>query len=185
MHASFYFKNFILGSLAVLLSFLFLGAAFLAVGQQVTTREREEALSNNSMETARLASAYALSGDLSDWGLRMVISSIARSSDTHCFLTDAGGTVISCSDMDLRCPHIGRTVSLAFLTDTGEGGYRYGLGTLDGFSPTAAMSPSGPSPARRASRSATCSSPPVPTASPICGTASSPPFSSRRRRFCS
>ena len=133
MHASFYFKNFILGALAVLLSFLFLGAAFLAVGQQVTTREREETLSNNSMETARLASAYALSGDLSDWGLRMVISSIARSSDTHCFLTDAGGMVVSCSDMDLRCPHIGTTISPFFLTDIGEEGYRYGLGTLGDF----------------------------------------------------
>lgn len=132
MH-SFYFKNFISASFAVMLSFIFLGSAFIGLGQNVTLRERRENLDNNSLELSKLASAYALSGGLGDLSLRMSLSSISQVTGNHCFICDTDGLIISCSDMELNCEHIGKRIDKS-VTGQMIGGESYSAITnLSGF----------------------------------------------------
>ena len=132
MH-TFYFKNFMLASLAMMLCFIILGASFIALGRNVTIQERRGAMESNADEVARLASAYSRSGDLSDWDLRLLLSALEQSTGNHCFLCDGEGTVVSCSDGMTDCPHIGESAA-ALLGKTDENGRYSGVITpLDGL----------------------------------------------------
>lgn len=131
MH-SFYFKNFIIAALAVMFSFIFLGAAFIGIGQRMTLRERRETLDNNARELARLSSAYTLDGELSDLSLRIVLTAISRVSGNHCFLCDRDGIVISCSDTEINCGHIGRSVDGQIIDCMSAGGGYSAITSLGG-----------------------------------------------------
>ena len=132
MH-SYYFKNFILSAGMVMLSFIVLGAAFIGIGRNVTVSERRAGIKSNAVELSRLASAYSREGGIGDWDLRISLSSIAKSTGNHCFICSENGTVVSCSDMDFSCGHIGRVIPESIISAAGtEDGYS-GLTTLDGF----------------------------------------------------
>ena len=107
---SYYFKNFITVAALVLLSFLILSASFVLVGRTYALRERRETIEGNAIELSRLASAYARDGSLEDWNFRIMLTAIARSTGNLCFVTDDGGTVVTCSDAEPNCAHIGKTV---------------------------------------------------------------------------
>lgn len=132
MH-SFYFKNFIIAALAVMLSFIFLGAAFVGVGQRMTLRERRETLDTNARELARLSSAYTLDGELTDLSLRIVLTAISRVSGNHCFLCDAQGLIVSCSDTEINCGHIGKSVDGQIIAQMGAGGGYSAITSLGGL----------------------------------------------------
>ena len=108
---SIYFKNFITTAAMVLLSFLMLGSAFVFLGRTYVISSHRESMDANAVEAAHVASALSRDSSLNDWKLRMTISSMALSTGNHIFITDTSGSVVSCSDMDVASPYIGRRVS--------------------------------------------------------------------------
>ena len=127
---SYYFKNFITVAALVLLSFLILSASFVLVGRNYALRERRETIESNAIELSRLASAYARDGSLEDWNFRITLSTVARSTGNLCFVTDGEGTVVTCSDAEPNCAHIGKAVPAAVLKDLQEKNYYSGLSSL-------------------------------------------------------
>ena len=129
---SIYFKNFLINALMVLLSFLILGMAFVFLGRSFIINEKKDALTTNAEAIVRSASAYSKEDDLDDLDLRMLIASVSMVTGNQVFITDTEGTVVSCSDMELACPHIGRTVDAQTIAAIGTDGYDQ-LTTLGNF----------------------------------------------------
>ena len=129
---SYYFKNFRLVALLVMLSFIVLGAIFVSIGRNYMLRERRSELESNAGELSRLAGAYARSEDLDSWEFRITLSAVAQSTGSHCFITDENGTVMVCSDRDLSCGHVGRSVGTSLLSGARQGRVT-ALTKLDGF----------------------------------------------------
>ena len=130
---SFYFKNFIIAAGMVMLSFIILGAIFVGIGRNYMLRDRQKAIEENAYELSRLTSAYARDGALDDWSYRMTLTAIASSTGNHCFITDAQGVIIVCSDAAQDCGHLDAQMPadvLATLTATGS---YSGLTKLGGF----------------------------------------------------
>ena len=130
---SFYFKNFIFVAGLVMLSFIILGASFVLFGRNYMLRERQESITENAIEVSRLASAYSQDGTLTDWDFRIVLSSIAQSTGNHCFVARSDGTILTCSDSELRCRHIGQHISQDVLTALETSGYYTALTQLGGL----------------------------------------------------
>lgn len=127
---SYYFKNFMTVAALVLLSFVILSASFVLVGRNYALRERRETIESNVIELSRLASAYAQDGSLEDWNFRITLSTVARSTGNLCFVTDSCGTVVTCSDAEPNCSHIGKTVPESVLESLREKNYYSGLSVL-------------------------------------------------------
>lgn len=130
---SFYFKNFIFGSSLVMLSFIIFGAAFFGLGRNYMLSERRDSIESNVSELSRLSSAYARGGSLSDWELRIVLSTIAQSTGNHCFISDTEGTVVNCSDTDFNCEHLGKTLDSSVMGSLRSAGAYSALSKLGGF----------------------------------------------------
>ena len=127
---SYYFKNFMMIAVLVLLSFLILSAAFVLVGRNYALRERRETIESNAIELSRLASAYAQDGSLEDWNFRITLSTVARSTGNLCFVTDGDGVVVTCSDAEPNCAHIGQSIPAGVLSGLREKNYFSGLTAL-------------------------------------------------------
>ena len=132
---SYYFKNFLLVTILVMLAFVILGATFVGIGRNYMLRERKGSLESNAVELSRMASAYLRDGTLEEWDFRIMLSSIARSTGNHCFVTDGDGTVITCSDTELLCGHIGKRISGQAMEDLHRQGYYSGMSSLNDFYP--------------------------------------------------
>jgi signal transduction histidine kinase len=108
---SIYFKNFISTAAMVLLSFVILGSAFIFIGRSYVISSHRGNMSSNAGEVVRIASALTRDGELNSWALRMTISSMASTTGNQIFITDSDGVVVSCSDMDIASPYIGKHIS--------------------------------------------------------------------------
>ena len=123
MH-SYFFKNFIMAALLLLLSFIVFGASFLGLGRAYMQTERQDNLETNAEEISLLATAYSRTGYLDDLSFRMVLSTLSNTSGATYIISDLDGQVISCSDEEFRCPHLGKNVnSEALLSLSGTGRY--------------------------------------------------------------
>ena len=129
---SIYFKNFCTTATLVLLCFLFLGASFTLLGRSFVIDANQEGLNTCAQETVRTARAFG-DGDLTSWDLRMNLSAMARITGDHIFLTNAEGWVVSCSDTDLSCGHIGQCIDPSVLATAESAGKYSQLTTLGGF----------------------------------------------------
>lgn len=125
---SMYFKNFLIMAGMLLLSFAVLTGAFAGIGKSYFVNERKESMLNNADAVAKTARALGVESSLMGWEIRMSISSVSRSTGNHIFISDPDGVVISCSDMEMVCPHIGQKVSGAVISSLSQDG------TLDLFS---------------------------------------------------
>lgn len=133
---SFFAKNFILAAGLVILSFVVLGSVFVGFGRNYMLGEQVAGVEANAEELQLLAQAYSHAGDISDWDFRIILSSIAKSTATHCFVSNADGVIVSCSDMKLGCEHIGQHIGQSVMKALERNG-RYGqYTTLDGFYPS-------------------------------------------------
>ena len=133
MRSSYYFKNFILVAGVVMLAFIILGAIFVGIGRNYMLQERRDEIESNAIELSRLASAYSRDGSLEDMDFRVMLSSIARSTGNHCFVTNLDGVITTCSDTELVCSHIGREVGAAVMDEMRGKGYYSGMASLDGL----------------------------------------------------
>jgi len=135
--SSIYFKNFIATAALVIVSFVMLGSAFVFLGRSCLINEYRGKMDRNADEVVRSASAIAIgdgiSGWVTGWDLRMLITSLASSSGNHIFITSENGMVLLCSDLQLNSPLIGKQLSdnvMSLLTAKGSIDQ---LTNLDGF----------------------------------------------------
>ena len=133
---SIYFKNFISTAAMVLLSFVMLGSAFIFIGRRYVINAHRDSMDANASEVVRTASALTRDGDLNSWTLRMTISSMSLSTGNHIFITDSGGIVVSCSDMDVASPYIGKRIDAGYIYQLETNGSLDALTDLGGFYPT-------------------------------------------------
>ena len=92
----------------LLVSFLLLGTAFSAFTYRYARNEKRAAMRAAETETIRLVTAYRWAGtELSDLELRMALSGLANTSGFHMLLCSRDGTVVSCSDREFNCGHLG------------------------------------------------------------------------------
>lgn len=111
---SIYFKNFMATATVVIVSFLVLGMAFVFMGRYFVISDARDNMEANAEEIAR--AARSLSGEnLDDWDMRMTLSMLSQGTGNHIFLCDEQGYVVSCSDMNLACEHMGRRVPAQYL----------------------------------------------------------------------
>lgn len=136
MRGKFYTRIFLPLSSFIIVAFVLLVLVFIGIGGRYMLQERQESLENNAIEITRLSSVALRSGELdtlSEWNFRVVISSIARSTGNHCFITDADGTVVLCSDDDLGCGHVGRQIGGGVMETLAADESYSGLTTLGDF----------------------------------------------------
>lgn len=130
---SFYFKNFIFGSMLIMLSFIIFGVAFFGLGRSFMLSERRDSIESNVSELCHLSTAYIRDGGLGDWELRIVLSTISQSTGNHCFISDAAGTVVNCSDTDFNCDHLGRVLDSSVMDSLHSAGSFSSMSRLGGF----------------------------------------------------
>ena len=117
----------------VMFSFLILGTAFVFLGRSYVISEYRDNMVSNAEEVSHAAQALVRDGELSNWDLRMVISTLAQSTGNHIFITDTDGTIVSCSCRNIACEHLGRTVGSAQLTQLRSDGKLNLITNLGGF----------------------------------------------------
>ena len=130
---SIYFKNFAATAVMVMFSFLILGTAFVFLGRSYVISEYRDNMVSNAEEVSHAAQALVRDGELSNWDLRMVISTLAQSTGNHIFITDTDGTIVSCSCRNIACEHLGRSVGSAQLTQLRSDGKFNLITNLGGF----------------------------------------------------
>lgn len=130
---SIYFKNFMATATIVLVSFLMIGVAFVFIGSDFVITDARENLAANAQEVSRVASAVSEEAELESWDIRMTISMLGQGTGSHIFLCDHQGYVVSCSDRELVCKHIGCKVPDGYLNLVKADGYLNQLTSMDGL----------------------------------------------------
>ena len=114
---SIYLRNFTATAVLVLTCFLLVAFSCVSIGRIYLIREYKSTMDNSAQEVARAAEAISQTDSLNSWLLGMSISSLARSTGNGILITDAGGTVVCCSDRAPTCEHIGRQVPLELISE--------------------------------------------------------------------
>ncbi len=108
---SLFFKNFSLIALLVVFSFTILGASFVILGRSFAVSEKKKNISQIADAVADTASVFSESGMIRDWNFRLILRTVAQSSDTEIFLTDINGLIFSSSEFDADSTKVGKQVS--------------------------------------------------------------------------
>ncbi len=132
---SIYFRNFLATAILVFSCFLILGIAFFFLGRGYLINDTQERLNANADEVVRTASALSRQENLESLNLRVTISSLANSTKSHIFITDAGGTVVSCSDNTFFCEHLYRQIDESIIRGLSTDGSIDKFSSLNGFYP--------------------------------------------------
>ncbi len=133
MKRGIFFKNFLVTACMFAVCFIVFGVTMLMMGRAFLVREQEKRLFESADEVTFLAEVVSLQDDLNSLELRMSLAAMSRSSDTHIFLCDASGEVITSSDTARVSPYIGRTLSDGVLAQVAGREEYETVGTLDGF----------------------------------------------------
>lgn len=128
-----FFKNFIATAGMVLVSFLILSTAFILLGRTYLIKDKRDSLVVNAEEIARSASVFTYADGLYALDLRMLLASVARVSKNHIFICDENGYVISCSDMEIQCEHLGKRMNTTVINTVNTTGEYSNLTDLGGF----------------------------------------------------
>ena len=119
---SIYLRSFAATAATVTMCFLIIALSFVGIGRSYVISEYRESMEHTAQEVARMAMAVSHGDSLSSWLLGMSISSIAEATGDHVFITDAEGTVLTCSDRAPVCEHLGMRVSEETLVSVREAG---------------------------------------------------------------
>ena len=133
MRTSVFFRNLAATISIVLLSFILLGASFVSFSYRSLMGEKREAMAQTAAEVQSTLSAYHLEWSLSDFEVRMILSIISNSSGYQILLSDPAGTIVSCSDKEIICDHIGQQISSDVLKIISERNEFSGHGSLGGL----------------------------------------------------
>ena len=132
---SVYFRNFFITAALVFGCFLIVSLSFFFLGRRYLISEARLEISANADEVIRAATALSREESLGSWNLRMTISTIAGSTNKHIILCDQNGVVVSCSDMNLNCPHIGTMLDPVIVLELAESKMLDQQSSLNGFYP--------------------------------------------------
>ena len=112
MKRSIYARNFLTMAVIVLLSFLLLGGAFSAISYRFAINDQRAAMSNTAHEALNFVETQTryTTSDISSIEVRMGISMISRASGFDVIIANINGDIVSCSDKNLICPHMGLTI---------------------------------------------------------------------------
>ena len=130
---SIYQRNFVATATLVAVFYLIIAVSFVGIGRGYVLNEYEETMKNSAEEVSRIASAILENDSLSSWSLSMSLSSIAKSTGNHVFVTNADGVVVSCSDRAIICEHLGRQIPQTVLEQTEAVGLYSQISNLDGL----------------------------------------------------
>lgn len=109
---SVYLKNFIMTAMMVVISFFIMATSIVILARAFAFEQKRESIDLSAGEVSKAASAfYEENHDLNAWYMRLILSSLSKSTGNHIFITDPSGLVISSSDMEIVSPYIGRQVS--------------------------------------------------------------------------
>ena len=95
----------------VIFSFIVLAMSFVILGRAFALNEKRESIAINAEEAASAAAALSNNGNLTGWYLRLLISSISRSTGNHILISDTNGIIVSCSDKEIVSPYIGKKIN--------------------------------------------------------------------------
>lgn len=116
----------------VVVSFFVLGASIVIIGRSFALNQKREEIALGATEVSKAASAFLEeNNDLNAWYLRLIISSLAKSTGNHIFITDIHGSIMSSSDMDVVSPYIGKQISPLVMEELYRTGRFQRLTTLD------------------------------------------------------
>ena len=118
---SIYLRSFAATAATVAMCFLIVALSFVGIGRNYVINEYRNNMENTAREVGRMASAVARSDSLSGWVLSMSISSVAKATGDHVFITDDQGKVLTCSDRAPVCEHLGRVVPAETLKAAASG----------------------------------------------------------------
>lgn len=107
---SIYFRSFVTTVSIVLAAMIVLGFTFSVISYRYVVQEKQDMLTSTADEATRIVSAYNLEWQLSDFEVRMAVSTVSSVSGFHIIVCDTSGTVMSCSDREIHCKHIGESI---------------------------------------------------------------------------
>lgn len=115
---SVYLKNFVMTAMMVVISFFILGTSIVILARSFAFEQKRESIAVSATEVSKAASAfYEESRDLNAWYMRLILSSLAKSTGNHIFITDVSGLVVTSSDMEIISPYIGRQVNIRVMEE--------------------------------------------------------------------
>lgn len=117
----------------VVISFFILGTSIVMLGRSFALNQKRDSIALSASEISKAASAFCENGDPNAWYLRLIISSLARSTGNHIFITDIQGIVVSSSDMDVVSPYIGKQINISVMEQLYKTGKFQQLTTLGNF----------------------------------------------------
>ncbi len=130
---SIYFKNFMATATIVLVSFLLIGIAFVFIGSSFVINDARDNMKANTAEIIRITSGVKDEADLESWDIRMTVSMLSQGTGNHILLCDGRGRVLSCSDKQLACPHMGSQIPEDYLQLLDQEGDLNQLTDLGGY----------------------------------------------------
>ena len=113
---SIFFRNFITTAVVLLVCFAVLGAVVTTFTFRHVIDEKTEEMVSDVQRASRMLSAYSTEWNMAGLEFRAVISWLSDTTGFHMIVCGRDGTVLSCSDRERDCEHIGRHVS-AFVTE--------------------------------------------------------------------
>lgn len=130
---SIYIKNFTITAILVVLSFFILGASFVVLGRGFALNETKEGIALSAEEVSKSAGAFMDSNELSCWNLRLIISTVAKSTGNQIFITDENGIIVSTSETDIISENIGKRLTDSVMSELQEFGEIREMTTLGNF----------------------------------------------------
>ena len=130
---SIYFKNFMATATIVLVSFLLIGIAFVFIGSGFVINDARDNIASNAAEISRIVSSVKDESELESWDVRMAISMLSQGNGNHIILCNSRGYVVSCSDKQLACAHMGTRVPEEYLQQVNTSGTISQLTDMDGY----------------------------------------------------
>ena len=131
---SIYFKNFVMTAMLVVISFFILGTSIVILGRSFALEQKRDSIALGATEVSKAASAFLEeNSDLNAWYLRLIISSLAKSTGNEIFITNTHGIVVSSSDMAVISPYIGKQIGSNIMEQLYKTGRFQKLTTLESF----------------------------------------------------
>ncbi len=130
-----FLKYFLSTFMLFLLAILLFALAFSGFSYRYVLSEKRETICTTARVAANTVAARSMDGSLGDWEQRMLISSLAEASGTHVVVCDEEARVLSCSDGDAFCEHLGVQLPLQRLARLAGVEGSSVLTDLDGFYP--------------------------------------------------
>lgn len=117
MKKSIYIRNFYTTAGIVLLSFLILGSIFTAWSYRLVMNEKRQTMVRTADAVVQYIIYFGGGYDLTDLNFRVGLTTISYATRFNIMITDASGVIISCSDREIVCPHLGRVIPAEILTE--------------------------------------------------------------------